>query len=90
MGMHAGDLLNIEVPAGGHLTFDALAPDVTIKAGPNASTRAEHTMPTARLTRIACKTRASASSRRPPPRARAIAEEMPPPIAPADSICIIM
>ena len=31
---------------------------------------------------------ASASSRRPPPSARAIAEEMPPPIAPADIICI--
>ena len=39
---------------------------------------------------IACKTRASASACRPPPRARAIADEMPPPIAPADSICIIM
>ncbi len=39
---------------------------------------------------IACSTSASASSRRPPPSARAIAEEMPPPIAPADSICIIM
>ena len=39
---------------------------------------------------IACSTSASASSRRPPPNARAMAEEMPPPIAPADSICIIM
>jgi len=36
MGMHAGDLPNIDVPAGGHLTFDVLAPDVTIKAGPNS------------------------------------------------------
>ena len=38
----------------------------------------------------ACSTSASASSCRRAPRARAIAEEMPPPIAPADSICIIM
>ena len=40
--------------------------------------------------RIACSTSASASSRRPAPSARATAEEMPPPIAPADSIGIIM
>ena len=39
---------------------------------------------------IACNTSASASSRLPPPSARATADEMPPPIAPADSICIIM
>src|SRR5579872_4101261 len=39
---------------------------------------------------MACNTSASASSRRPPPRARATADEMPPPIAPPDSICIIM
>ena len=39
---------------------------------------------------MACSTSASASSRRPPPSARATADEMPPPIAPAESICIIM
>ena len=33
---------------------------------------------------------ASASARRPPPSARAIADEMPPPMAPADIICISM
>ena len=33
---------------------------------------------------------ASASSRRPAPSARAIAEDTPPPIAPADIICISM
>ena len=33
---------------------------------------------------------ASASPRRPPPSARATADEMPPPIAPADIICISM
>jgi hypothetical protein len=38
----------------------------------------------------ACSTSAFASSRLPPPMARAIAEEIPPPMAPADSICIIM
>jgi Cu-Zn family superoxide dismutase len=35
-GMHAGDLPNIEVPAGRHLTFDVFDRDVTIKAGPNS------------------------------------------------------
>ncbi len=39
---------------------------------------------------IACQTSASASVRRPAPSARAMADEMPPPTAPADSICIIM
>jgi Cu-Zn family superoxide dismutase len=34
MGMHAGDMPNIEVPAGGHLTFDVLAPNITLAAGP--------------------------------------------------------
>ncbi len=33
MGMHAGDLPNIQVPAGGALTFDFLASGVTLKAG---------------------------------------------------------
>jgi hypothetical protein len=33
-------------------------------------------------------TNASAAARRPAPRARAIADEMPPPMAPADIICI--
>jgi hypothetical protein len=37
---------------------------------------------------IACTASRSASSRRPPPSARATAEEMPPPTAPADIICI--
>ena len=35
-------------------------------------------------------TSASASSRRPAPSARAIADEIPPPIAPADIICMSM
>jgi Cu-Zn family superoxide dismutase len=34
MGMHAGDLPNIQVPSGGALTFDAFAEWVTIAAGP--------------------------------------------------------
>jgi Cu-Zn family superoxide dismutase len=33
MGMHAGDLPNVQVPAGGALTFDVFAPQVTLKAG---------------------------------------------------------
>ena len=36
MGMHAGDLPNVEVPAGGALSFDFFAPDVTLKAGANS------------------------------------------------------
>ncbi|MFI5245125.1 MAG: superoxide dismutase family protein [Gemmatimonadales bacterium] len=36
MGMHAGDLPNVQVPADGKLTFDALAPGVTLDAGPNS------------------------------------------------------
>ena len=38
----------------------------------------------------ACRMVASASSRRPEPSARAIADDTPPPIAPADIICISM
>ena len=36
----------------------------------------------------ACSARASASARRPPPSARAMEEAMPPPMAPADIICM--
>ena len=36
----------------------------------------------------ACSANASASARRPAPSARAIADDMPPPMAPADIICI--
>jgi Cu-Zn family superoxide dismutase len=36
MGMHAGDMPNVTVPAGGKLTFDFLDPDVTLKAGANS------------------------------------------------------
>ena len=36
MGMHAGDLPNVQVPADGKLTFDVLAPGVTLGAGPNS------------------------------------------------------
>src|SRR5512134_2862229 len=39
---------------------------------------------------MACITKASASLRRPAPSARATAEEIPPPTAPAESICISM
>ena len=46
--------------------------------------------PNARLMITACSTSASASACRRAPIARAIADEMPPPIAPPDSICIIM
>ena len=35
MGMHAGDMPDIEVPADGNLTFDVLNPGVTLKAGAN-------------------------------------------------------
>jgi Cu-Zn family superoxide dismutase len=36
MGMHAGDMPNVQVPADGNLTFDVLNPHVTLKAGPNS------------------------------------------------------
>ena len=36
MGMHAGDLPNIQVPAGGALIFDVFASDVTLKSGTNS------------------------------------------------------
>ncbi len=36
MGMHAGDLPNVQVPAGGALTFDVFATDVTLKSGVNS------------------------------------------------------
>ncbi len=42
------------------------------------------------LMTTACSTSASASSRWPRPSARAIAAEMPPPIAPAEIVCISM
>jgi Cu-Zn family superoxide dismutase len=36
MGMHAGDLPNIEVSAAGALSFDAFDPDVTLSPGANS------------------------------------------------------
>jgi Cu-Zn family superoxide dismutase len=33
MGMHAGDMPDVDVPADGNLTFDVLNPAVTLKAG---------------------------------------------------------
>ena len=34
MGMHAGDLPNIQLPSNGALSFDVVARDVTLKPGP--------------------------------------------------------
>ena len=50
----------------------------------------EKKAPRATLTTTACSTSASASLRRPAPNARATAEEIPPPMAPAETICINM
>jgi superoxide dismutase, Cu-Zn family len=36
MGMHAGDLPNIQVPAGGRLTLELFERDVTLGPGPNS------------------------------------------------------
>ncbi len=36
MGMHAGDLPNIQIPTDGALTFDAMARDVTLGSGANS------------------------------------------------------
>ena len=41
LGMHAGDLPNVEVPASGALTFDFFAVGVTLKAGTNSVTDAD-------------------------------------------------
>jgi Cu-Zn family superoxide dismutase len=43
MGMHAGDMPNVTVPAGGKLTFDIFNPDVTLKAGANSLMDADGT-----------------------------------------------
>jgi Cu-Zn family superoxide dismutase len=36
MGMHAGDLPNVDVPSSGTLAFDAVAQNVTLKPGANS------------------------------------------------------
>jgi len=36
MGMHAGDMPNVDVPSDGKLTFDVLATDLSLKAGPSS------------------------------------------------------
>lgn len=36
MGMHAGDMPNVDVPADGNLSFDVLNPNVTLKSGANS------------------------------------------------------
>jgi Cu-Zn family superoxide dismutase len=36
MGMHSGDMPNVDVPADGNLSFDVLNPNVTLKAGANS------------------------------------------------------
>jgi hypothetical protein len=51
---------------------------------------AEKKSPSAPLITTACSTRLSAVSRLPAPSARAIADEMPPPMAPAEIIVISM
>ena len=35
MGMHAGDMPNVVIPADGNLSVDVLIPNVTLQAGPN-------------------------------------------------------
>jgi superoxide dismutase, Cu-Zn family len=41
MGMHAGDLTNIQVPSSGALTFEVVDRDVTLKPGANSLTDAD-------------------------------------------------
>jgi Cu-Zn family superoxide dismutase len=41
MGMHAGDLPNIELPSSGALTFDVVDRDVTLKSGPTSLSDAD-------------------------------------------------
>jgi hypothetical protein len=57
---------------------------------PNANTSPPNSAPIARLRMITCHTNASASALRPAPKARAMADEMPPPSDPAESTCIII
>ena len=57
---------------------------------PNATKIALKARPAAAPMTTACRASASARAKSPAPSARLIAEETPPPIAPADSICISM
>jgi len=41
MGMHAGDMPNIQLPSSGALTFDVLNRDVTLKPGPTSLSDAD-------------------------------------------------
>ena len=41
MGLHAGDLPNIQLPASGALTFDVFDRDVTLKPGPTSLSDAD-------------------------------------------------
>ena len=58
------------------------------KAGPKTSAASVKLAPRPSAISTACQASASASAWRWPPSALAIAEEMPPPMAPADIICI--
>ena len=59
-------------------------------AGPKATNRSENADPAAAPMTVACSASASARASSPAPSARLMAEETPPPMAPADSICISM
>src|SRR6266404_5184586 len=65
-----------------------LAPITPYSQRPPPRTASMKASPNARAMMTACNTNALASARREPPSARAIADEMPPPMAPADIICI--
>ena len=65
-----------------------LPPIAVYRARPPSHSASVKAMPKPSAMATACHTRASASSLRPAPRARATAEAMPPPMAPAEVICI--
>jgi len=65
-----------------------LPPIPAYSRGPPVSAPSVKRSPKITAIASACSDNALASARRPAPRARAIADEMPPPIAPADIICI--
>ena len=59
-------------------------------AGPPSSMPAEKSAPIPAAMTSECTASASATSRRPAPRARAMAEATPPPMPPADMVCMSM
>ena len=72
------------------LSAAPLPPSKRYRAGPASSMTAVNNRPNAIAITTACKASLPARATSPAPSARAIADDTPPPIAPADIICIRM